>query len=527
MHLFLVGPPGIGKSTVAPLLAEALGGRAIDLDDEIERKAGKACTRVITEDGMPRFRAIESEVLAGIRPTPALIVVSTGGGAVVLEPNRRRMSELGLRIGLTGTVATVARGIKLTLGKRAHLDVGPREHAARVLRERRDVYRDVDASFTVDGAEPHEVALAIAAWLVAARGVRIDVRATRPYPVLVRAGLLDHVGTHLRDLGWRGRVAIVADPFTAARHAPAVRRSCAVAGMDATIVRVARGEQAKTIGSLERLWNALGAAKIARDGGVIAVGGGTVGDIAGFAAATYLRGVRLAQVPTTLLAMVDSSIGGKTGIDLPRGKNLAGAFHQPDAVLADPAALVSLPRRERSSGLAEIVKSAFLVDRDSVTQVERSASAVLEGDLGPTLGAIALAVDVKAGIVAADEREAGLRELLNFGHTLGHAYEAASRYRVTHGEAISIGLVFAAALADVLDLAPTALRERLEALLVAAGLPTRARLPRATWTFLHQDKKARAGKVRWIVPRTIGRFSEVVDVAPRALRAAAAIVEGP
>ena len=526
MHLFLVGPPGVGKSTVAPLLAEALGGRAIDLDDEIERTAGKPCTTVITEDGMPRFRAIESEVLAALRPTPAVVVVSTGGGAVLLDPNRERMSALGIRIGLTGTVATVARGIKATLSKRAHLDVGPREHAARVLRERRDVYRDVDASFTVDGALPHEIALAIAAWLVSARGVRIDVRASRPYPVLVRAGLLDHVGTHLFDLGWRGRVAIVADPFTAARHATAVRRSCIAAGLEPTIVRVARGERAKSAASLERLWNALGTARIGRDDGVVALGGGTVGDVAGFAAATYLRGVRIAQVPTTLLAMVDSSIGGKTGIDLAGGKNLAGAFHQPAAVLADPAVLASLPRRERSSGLAEIIKSAFLVDRASVGQLERSAAAVLDGDLGPTLGAIALAVDVKAGIVAADEREAGLRELLNFGHTLGHAYEAAKRYRVTHGEAVSVGLVFATALADVLDLAPTSLRDRLEALLAAAGLPTRATLPAATWSFLQQDKKARAGKVRWILPRTIGRFSEVIDVAPRALRQAAAIVEG-
>ena len=526
MHLFLVGPPGIGKSTVAPLLAEALGGRSVDIDDEVERAAGKPCTRVITEDGMPRFRSLESEAIAGLRATPALIVVSTGGGSVLLAPNRRRMSELGIRIGLRGSVTTVARGIRATLGTRAHLDVGPREHAARVLRERRDVYRDVDASFTVDGAEPHEVALAIAAWLVAARGVRIDVRAARPYPVLVRAGLLDQVGTHLVDLGWTGRVAIVADSYTAARFGPAVRRSCVAAGLEPTVVRIARGERAKTVVSLTRMWNALGAARIGRDGGVIALGGGTVGDAAGFAAATYLRGVRVAQVPTTLLAMVDSSIGGKTAIDLARGKNLAGAFHQPDAVLADPAALLSLPRRERASGLAEIVKSAFLADRDSVTQLERSVSAVLDGDLGPTLGAIALAVDVKAGIVGADERETGLRELLNFGHTLGHAYEAASRYRVRHGEAVGVGLVFATALADVLDLAPTALRERLEALLIAAGLPTRVTLPPDTWSFLRHDKKARAGKVSWILPRTIGRFSAVVDIAPSALRQASAILEG-
>lgn len=526
MHLFLVGPPGIGKSTVAPLLAEALGGRAIDLDEAIERRAGKPCATVISEDGMPRFRALETEALAALRPTPSLLVVATGGGAVLIEANRRRMGELGLRVGLAGSVATVARGLAATMGKRAHLDVGPREHASRVLKERRDAYADVDASFRVDGAEPHEVALAIAAWLVSARGVRVDVRTPHPYPVLIRAGLLEHAGTHLRDLGWHGRVAIVADAYTAARHAPAVRRSCAAAGIDAAVVRVPRGERAKTVAVLERLWDAFGAARIGRDGGVIALGGGTVGDVGGFAAATYLRGVRVAQIPTTLLAMVDSSIGGKTGIDLARGKNLAGAFHQPDAVLADPSVLVSLPRRERASGFAEIAKSAFLADRDAVVQAERSAAAVVGGDLGPTLGAISLAATVKAGIVAADERESGLRELLNFGHTLGHAYEAATRYRATHGEAVSVGMVFAAALAEVLDLAPGSLRGRLEALLGAAGLPTRAKLPARTWSLLASDKKARQGAIRWILPRTVGRFSEVTDVPARSLRAAAAIVEG-
>src|SRR5207245_2255611 len=182
-----------------------------------------------------------------------------------------------------------------------------------------------------------------------------------------------------------------------------------------------------------------GTAGSGRDGGVIALGGGTVGDVAGFAAATYLRGVRVAQLPTTLLAMVDSSIGGKTGIDLGRGKNLAGAFHQPDAVLADPSVLASLPRRERASGLAEVVKCAFLSDRDAVAQVERSAAAVIAGDLGPACG---------------------------------------------------------------------------------------ARRPARTWSLLAADKKVRHGAVRWILPRTIGRFSEVVDVGARSLRTAAAIVEG-
>jgi len=526
MHLFLVGPPGIGKSTVAPLLAELLGAATIDLDASIERRAERACDRIIREDGMPRFRALESEALGRLTPTHAVVIVATGGGAPLAPANRRRMDLLGLRIGLTGTAATVARGLSRTMGVRGHLDRSPREHAERVLRERRAAYADVEASFAIDRAAPADVARAIAAWLVAARGLRLDVAGARPYPILIRVGLLEHVGAHLADLGWSGRAVIVADTLTARQQAPAVAASCRAAGITTATFAVARGERAKSIRSLERLWGGLSQAGIGRDGAVIALGGGTVGDLAGFAAATFLRGVRYAQVPTTLLAMVDSSIGGKTGIDLVAGKNLAGAFWPPDAVLADPAVLAGLPRRQRSSGLAEIVKSAFLSDRVAVGQVERSASRVLDGDLGPTTGAIALAVSLKARVVGQDEREAGARELLNFGHTFGHAYEAASGYRATHGEAVGIGMVFATALAEELGLAPRTLRARLERLLVAAGLPVRAPIPAGTMRYLAVDKKVRAGAVRWILPRAIGRFSEVTDVGRGSLTAAARVVEG-
>src|SRR5439155_1146002 len=178
--------------------------------------------------------------------------------------------------------------------------------------------------------------------------------------------------------------------------------------------------------------------RIGRDGGIIALGGGSVGDVAGFVAATYLRGIRLAQVPTTLLGMADASIGGKTAIDIAAGKNLVGVFHSPDAVFADLAVLATLPPRQLSSGLAEVTKCAFLADRESVAQLARSLERVRAGDLGAILAAVTIAAEVKGGIVSQDPREAGLRELLNFGHTMGHAYEAASAYRVTHGEAVAV-----------------------------------------------------------------------------------------
>lgn len=531
----MVGPPGVGKTVVGKELARMLGSSFVDTDDAIERRARKPCTRVILEDGMERFRALESDVLERLRPTPSWEVVATGGGAPIRPENRARMRTLGLILGLRGTVATVTRGLERTMAKREHLrqeGVGPRAHAERVLRERKAVYADVDAGFDVDGASPEEVARAIAAWIVAGRGLRVDVRTSSPqgdarsgYPVLIRAGVLAHVGRHLADLGWVGRVAVVGDRTAVAGYLEPVTGSLRDAGMEPVSIRVPEGERAKTRSALDRLWRDLASARIGRDGGVVAVGGGTTGDLAGFAAATFMRGITLAHVPTTLLAMVDSSIGGKTGIDLPEGKNLVGAFHPPAAVFSDPSVLSTLPARQMSSGLAEVVKTAFLTDRESVSQVERSIERALGRDLAATTLLIALSAEVKAAVVSADERESGLRQLLNFGHTFGHAYEAASGYRVTHGEAVAIGMVFATALAEDLDLAPRSMRPELEQILERAGLPRRARIPREAWTYLVRDKKARAGKIRWILPRRVGSFSEVMDVTQRSLDRAAHVVE--
>jgi 3-dehydroquinate synthase len=295
--------------------------------------------------------------------------------------------------------------------------------------------------------------------------------------------------------------------------------------MEPVTIRVPEGERAKRVSALERLWRDLARGGIGRDGGLVALGGGATGDLAGLAAATYARGIALAHVPTTLLAMVDSSIGGKAAIDLPEGKNLVGAFHAPAAVLADPAVLATLPPRQVSSGLAEVVKTAYLADGDSVEQTARSIERVLERDLGPLTLMVAMSAEMKAAVVSADEREAGLREILNFGHTFGHAYEAARGYAVTHGEAVAIGMVFATALAEVLGLS-AGLRPRLEEILDRAGLPVRSRIPSRAWSLLALDKKARAGSVRWILPRRIGRFSEVTGVGTRDLGRAARIVEG-
>jgi shikimate kinase/3-dehydroquinate synthase len=528
VYLFLVGPPGVGKSTLAPVLAEMLAAGVIEIDGEVERRTRKTNKRTIDEDGMPRFRELEAQVLGRLRPTPAWIVVDTGGGTPLRVTNRERMREIGLIVGLRASHERITKGIAATLAKRQTMSFTPAERAHHALNdpERKEAYADVDVTFDVEDATTEVAATAIVNWLASTRGLRVDIGKNKPYPMIIRAGVVDALGAHLVERGWSGRITLVSERNAAWHLADRAKRGLEAAGLAVSVSEAPSGEAAKSLKAIESLWRSFAEARVARDGGVVALGGGALTDAAGFAAATYLRGVRVAHVPTTLLGMVDAAIGGKTAIDIAAGKNLVGAFHQPDAVLADVTALATLPRRQRASGLAEVIKTAFLVDDASVAHVERAIPGVLRAEVGPCITSVTLAAEVKASVVTADPDEQGLRAILNFGHTLGHAYEAASGYRVTHGEAVAVGLVFACALSESLGLAEMPLRERVEGLLAKAGLPTRAKIPAAAWTLIGRDKKVRAGKIRWILPRRIGRFSEVTDVPDRALRAATRIVEG-
>jgi 3-dehydroquinate synthase len=334
----------------------------------------------------------------------------------------------------------------------------------------------------------------------------------RSHPVLVGAGLLARLGALVQEHGLSAPLAIVTDENVARLHGGTARAGLAAAGLDAPVCALAPGESSKTLVGAARAWRFLAASGIDRRGTVIALGGGVVGDLAGFAAATWLRGVALVQAPTTVLAQADSAIGGKVGIDLPEGKNLVGAFHQPRLVVADTGTLATLSAEERRAGLAEVLKAALIRDAAAWQELGRRAEPLLAGEPEALGEAIAAAVAVKAAIVAADEREAGERELLNFGHTLGHALEAALDWRLRHGEAVAIGMAFAARLSERLTGFDGA--GEVIATLERFGLPVESPVRDAELLlpFLRRDKKVRAGRLRFVALDRIGSARVVEDV---------------
>ena len=347
----------------------------------------------------------------------------------------------------------------------------------------------------------------------------------RSYPIHIGAGLLCHAAEMVRAAGdWR-RCAVVTDETVARLHLDTLQSSLAEAGLAVDPIVVPAGEASKSFAQLAPLCEALLTRGIERGDAVIALGGGVIGDLAGFAASILRRGVTLIQAPTTLLAQVDSSVGGKTGINTPQGKNLIGTFHQPRLVIADTDTLDTLPARELRAGYAEIVKYGLLGDADFFAWLEANGVALLRGDVEARATAIEKSCRMKADIVAEDERESGKRALLNLGHTFGHALEAWAGYSgdLLHGEAVSIGMALAFKLSERLDLCPPGRHERVTAHLRAAGLPVAIGElgaagrgipePAELMTHMMQDKKVSGGRLTFILARDIGEAFITRDVA--------------
>ena len=332
----------------------------------------------------------------------------------------------------------------------------------------------------------------------------------RSYQIKVGAGVLSRLGAECAQLKLDPRCAVITDSNVERHFARAALKSLAQAGFDPVLIPVPAGEKSKRLGIVERCCDQLAAQRLERKSFIVALGGGVVGDLAGFVAATYLRGVPFVQVPTTLLAQVDSSVGGKTGVNLRAGKNLVGAFYQPRLVLCDLNTLKTLPQREFISGLAEVIKYGIIYDADLFARIERCLPKLLQREAASLAAVVARCCEIKAEVVGQDETESGLRAILNFGHTIGHAVENSSGYgKFLHGEAIAIGQVAAARLSQTVLGLSAGEAERIRNLFLRAGLPVKFRLGarrrQKLMVAMMLDKKVSAGEVKFVLARKIGK----------------------
>ncbi len=525
----LIGLPGAGKSSIGRRLAHRLNLPFRDADTEIEAAAGLPITEIFARYGEPHFRDGERRVIARLLAGPP-VVLATGGGAFMDPTTRHAVQASGaLSIWLRARAPTLLRRV----AGREHRPLFHGRDPAQVLRDliamRHPVYAEADVIVDcTDEAPEGTTRRVLDAVATHATPLLLTVPLSTPYDILVGGNLLARSGALLHPLLPGPRVVVVADAAVAAAHGPALRAGLEEGGLTvlAEIV-LPPGEATKSLSAYAETMEAVLAAGADRRTTIVALGGGVVGDLAGFVAATTLRGLAFVQVPTTLLAQVDSSVGGKTGINLKAGKNLAGAFHQPRLVLADTTTLATLPPRELRAGWAEVAKHGLL-DGPLWDWCEANGPAAMAGDPVALRHAVLESCRLKGAVVAADEREEapdGGRALLNLGHTFGHAFEAECGYdgSLLHGEAVAIGLVLAVALSARLGHAEAGLPARVARHLSAVGLRARViDLPRAFSTTrllarMRADKKAREGVMRFVLLREPGDCFTSSDVPEEAV----------
>jgi len=551
--IVLVGMMGAGKSSVGRRLAARLGLPFVDADNEIEAAAGMTIPDIFAKHGEPYFRTGEARVIARLLDGGPQ-VLATGGGAFMNAETRAAIAAKGVAVWLKAEAETLLRRIKRRGDRPLLMTDDPAATLRNLIEERYPVY--ADARFTVHSRDvPHEkivdeIIEVLGDGIDSAGGVSppqtsgkpsamtvqpspraptvVDVAlGERAYDIVIGRDVLASLGARVAALRPGARVALVTDANVAGLHLGTARASLAAAGVDAVEVVVAPGEGSKSWRGIEQVCEAVIAGRIERRDLVIALGGGVIGDLAGFAAALVKRGVDYVQVPTTLLAQVDSSVGGKTAIDSPQGKNLIGSFHQPVLVLADTAALDTLPPEQFRAGYAEVVKYGLLGDAGFFDWLEANWQEVFAG--GPAREhAIAVSCRAKAAIVARDERETGDRALLNLGHTFGHAFEAAAGFggELLHGDAVALGMALAFEFSVRQGLCPAADMERAVAHLARTGLPVRVgdlagEAPGVDllMDLIAQDKKVKRGKLTFILVRALGDAFVADDVDPAAIRA--------
>lgn len=511
--LLLTGFMATGKSTVGREVARQAGRPFVDLDDRVEARCGRSVSEIFRDQGEATFRALErdalNEVLSELASNPP--VVALGGGTLLDRGARLDALDRAVLVTLEATPVEIARR---SIGDRERpllQGPDPAQRAAELLSLRAHCYAESHAKIRTDSRSVSDIAVSV---LEVWKSDAIAVAAgDRSYAVEIGTGLLQ---ARLPDaIGAASRVILISDRTVFALHG--ARALTALTPRSSVVVELEPGEENKHIASVETIWTRALEAGADRKSVVIALGGGVVSDIAGFAASTYMRGIPWVGIPTTLLAMVDASVGGKTGVDLSDVKNAVGAFWQPQRVLCDVELLATEGRRGFRSALAEVVKTALIGDPDLLDLLEEEAPKLIGGNvaqLGIHEELVRRSIRVKASIVSRDERESGLRALLNLGHTIGHALEAvAGLGRLTHGEAISLGLVAALRIGVRLGLTPEPLATRTEHLLGALGLPTDLSLEPMSDAvrLIAHDKKRSGQNLRFIVARAAGSV-EALDV---------------
>jgi shikimate kinase / 3-dehydroquinate synthase len=538
-RIFLIGFSATGKSRMGRRIAGELGWDVVDTDEEVARLAGKSVAEIFAQDGESRFREKEEQVLA-VAGRKRRAVIACGGGAVTVTGNRQLMKDGGFVVRLEASPETIHRRLLNDAGASGSIRPlliapDPLERIRHLKESREHCYAIADWTVHTDHLTLEEVQQEVLrGWYywnrahpeVGALELSGDraadvVTATSHYPIHVGWGLLHHLGGAMARAGLSGTAYLISDETVFAIHGDTAMRSLREAGIRTEQLAVSPGEATKTMDTCARIYDWLIEKRAERGDTIVALGGGVVGDLAGYAAATFLRGLPLVQVPTSLVAMVDASVGGKTAVNHARGKNLIGAFHQPRLVLVDVQTLATLNGRETVSGWAEVVKHAMVLDPALYAFLLGNTGKLLSLDAESTTEAVKRSIAVKARIVSEDERESGRRILLNYGHTIGHALEAATGYgRFTHGEAVAMGMTGAAVLAHDLGLLPRDVLEEQCTLLRGFGLPTGCpgvdvfRVLDA----MELDKKARGGAVRWVLLKGVGSPVIRDDIAEESVR---------
>jgi len=493
-NIVITGFMGTGKTTVGEIVAKKLNRRFVDMDQVIEQRTGLTIPRIFTGYSERFFRAMEHGLAHELAMQSGL-VIATGGGALVQEDLREMMGQYGTLICLNASKDDIVTRLKETDDRPL---AGEWE---RLLDERTESYAQITHQIDTSGKAPEDIAYEIIA--LTEQPIHVNTPNGDGYNIWVVRDALENIDQHLDILGLHGHVVIVTNEIIAPLYGEMLKDKLP----NADLITIPDGEEYKNLDTISTLYDRLLDVGADRNTKLIALGGGVVGDTAGYVAATYMRGITLIQMPTSLLSMVDSSVGGKVGVDLPQGKNLVGAFKQPQVVIIDVNTLETLPDLQWRCGMAEIIKHGLIAD-----------SSLLDPELWTKENAVRLvrkAVQVKVDVVEVDPFEQGIRAHLNLGHTFGHAIEKVTHYDVPHGEAVAIGLVKAAKLSHKLGMIDGDLVGQVESILKQIGLPTDIDLDPDEWyAAMSTDKKWKAGKSRFVLLKDLGEAT-VVEGLPK------------